>query len=272
MSSFAVHPFLTGMALTAGVAVGLFTLCWLLALVVGRYNVVDAVWGLSFVAIAVTSFAWSAGHGVPTWRRALVLALVAAWGLRLAAYIGVRSRGKGEDPRYDDLVGQGSPRRRALRALGIVFVLQALIAWFVSLPVQVAMQIRSGWSALAVVGAVVWAIGLFFEAVGDRQLAAFRAEPANRGTVLDRGLWRYSRHPNYFGDATVWVGLWLVAAQHWIGLLTLASPAVMMWFLFFKSGKPLLEKSLSSSKPGYAAYVERTSALFPLPPKRRRAG
>jgi steroid 5-alpha reductase family enzyme len=268
VTSFAIHPFLTGFAVTFGVTLALFVGCWLLAVLVGRYNVVDTMWGLSFAAIGVTSFLWSAGHDVPTWRRVLVLALVVIWAVRLSTYIGVRSRGKGEDPRYDALIGDtGSGAARALRAFGIVFVLQAVIAWFVSLPVQAAMYIRSGPVVLAVLGTVVWAVGLFFEAVGDQQMAGFKADPANRGKVMDRGLWRYTRHPNYFGDATVWAGLWLVAAEHWIGLLTVGSPVLMVWFLFFKSGKPLLEKNLSSSRPGYAEYVKRTSGWFPLPPK-----
>jgi steroid 5-alpha reductase family enzyme len=274
VTSFAVHPFLTGLAVTFGVTLTLFLLSWLLALAVGRYNVVDTLWGLSFAAVAVTSFIWSAGHGVPTWRRALVLVLVVVWALRLATYIGVRSRGKGEDPRYDALIGDSSGAARALRALGIVFVLQAVIAWFVSLPVQAAMYIRTGPVVLAVVGTLVWGVGLFFEAVGDQQMARFKADPANRGSrrtsseqVMDTGLWRYTRHPNYFGDATVWVGLWLIAAEHWIGVLTIGSPVLMTWFLFFKSGKPLLERTLSSSRPGYAEYVNRTSGWFPLPPK-----
>ena len=143
VTSFAVHPFLTGLALTFGVSLALFVASWLLAVRIGRYNVVDVVWGLSFVAIAVTSFLWSAGHGADTWRRVLVLVLVSIWGVRLSAYIGVRSRGKGEDPRYDAMLGDGP--NRALRALGIVFVLQAVVAWFISLPVQAAMYIRPGW-------------------------------------------------------------------------------------------------------------------------------
>lgn len=265
MTSFAVHPFLTGLGLTAAVTVALFLVSWVVAVRIGRYNIVDVVWGLSFVAIAITSFLWSHGHGVDTWRRALPLALVAAWGGRLAAYIGIRSIGKGEDPRYDAILGNAP--NRALRALGIVFVLQAVISWFISLPVQAAMYARSGWSFLAYVGIAVWLIGLFFESVGDAQMNAFRNDPANEGQVMDRGLWRYTRHPNYFGDATVWAGLWLIAAQNWIGALTVASPALMAWFLSFKTGKPLLEKQMARTKPGYADYMERTSGFFPLPPK-----
>jgi steroid 5-alpha reductase family enzyme len=265
VTSFAVHPFLTGLGLTAGVAVVLFLLSWLLAIEVGRYNVVDVVWGLSFVAIAITSFVWSHGHDVESWRRVLPLVVVAVWGCRLAAYIGIRSIGRGEDPRYDAILGDAP--NRALRALGMVFVLQAVISWFISLPLQAAMYVRSGWSALAYVGVAVWAIGLFFETVGDAQMNAFRSNPSNNGKVMDRGLWRYSRHPNYFGDATVWAGIWLIAAQHWIGVLTVASPALMAWFLSFKTGKPMLEKYMARTKPGYADYMARTSGFFPLPPR-----
>jgi len=271
VTSFAVHPFLTGLGVTAAVTLALFVVTWLIAVAIGRYNVVDVVWGLSFVAVGVTSFVWSAGHGVDDWRRILVLDLVAIWGARLALYIGLRSVGMGEDPRYEAILGSGSSPgagNRALRALGTVFVLQAVVSWFISLPVQAAMYVRSGWSVLAYIGIGVWLVGLFFEAVGDAQMNAFRNDPANKGKVMDRGLWRYSRHPNYFGDATVWAGLWLIAAQHWIGALSFASPALMAWFLSFKTGKPLLEKQMARSKPGYADYMRRTSGFFPMPPKR----
>jgi steroid 5-alpha reductase family enzyme len=265
VSSFAVQPFLTGLALTFGVSLGLFIVSWVVAVAIGRFNVVDVVWGLAFVAIGVTSFAWSADHGASQWRRILVLTLVAIWGVRLSAYIGIRSIGKGEDPRYAAMLGDGP--HQELRALGIVFVLQAVVAWFISLPVQAAMYIRSGWTWLAVLGVAVWAVGFFFETVGDAQMGAFRNSPANKGKVMDRGLWRYSRHPNYFGDATVWAGLYLIAAEHWIGALTIASPVLMAWFLSFKTGKPLLEKQMAETKPGYADYMRRTSGFFPLPPR-----
>ncbi|HEX3822843.1 MAG TPA: DUF1295 domain-containing protein [Mycobacteriales bacterium] len=265
MTSFAVRPFLTGLPLTFGVSIATFVVCWLLALRIGRFNIVDVVWGSSFVVTAITSFLWSLGHEVPVWRRVLVLVLVALWGGRLSLYIGRRSHGAGEDPRYDAMLGDG--RHRALRALSIVFVLQAVVAWFISLPVQAAMYIRSGWSFLAFVGVAVWVIGVYFESVGDAQMGAFRRDPANKGKVMDRGLWRYTRHPNYFGDATVWAGMYLIAAEHWIGALTIASPVLMGWFLSFKTGKPLLEKQMAASKPGYADYMKRTSGFFPRPPK-----
>jgi steroid 5-alpha reductase family enzyme len=157
---------------------------------------------------------------------------------------------------------------RAAWALRNVFLLQAVIAWFVSLPVQVAMAERSSVGVLTWIGVAVWVVGVFFEAVGDAQMAAFRRDDSRRGQVMDRGLWRYSRHPNYFGDACVWTGLWLVSAQQWQGVLTVLSPAVMVWFLAFKTGKPLLEASMARTKPGYADYMRRTSGFVPLPPRR----
>ena len=268
MNDFAGAPFLTGLAVTLAVAVALFVVTWLVGRRIGRYNVVDTVWGLGFVAVAVTSYLWSADDGGSDTRRLLVLLLTTAWGVRLAVYLGWRSRGKGEDPRYEAMLSRASGSR-ARYALTNVFLLQAVIAWFVSLPVQAAMYERSAPNALAWVGTAVWALGVFFEAVGDAQMAAFKRDPANKGQVMDRGLWRYTRHPNYFGDACVWTGLWLVAAQQWQGLATVLSPAAMVWFVAFKTGKPLLEKQMARTKPGYADYMERTSGFFPLPPRGR---
>jgi len=145
-----------------------------------------------------------------------------------------------------------------------VFVLQAVISWFISLPVQAAMYARSGWSFLAYVGIAVWLIGLFFESVGDAQMNAFRNDPANEGQVMDRGLWRYTRHPNYFGDATVWWGLSVIAFAHWPGPLTVFSPVLMTWLLAKGTGKPLLEKDIEERRPGYADYVRRTSGFADL--------
>src|SRR4051795_7249628 len=266
MSGFATGPFLTGLAVTLVVTLALFAATWLVGRRIGRYNVVDTTWGLGFAVIALTSYLWSVGDGGSGGRRLLVLLLTAAWGLRLAIYLGVRSRGKGEDPRYEAMLSRATGSR-ARYALTHVFVLQAVIAWFVSLPVQVAMYERSDLGAVAWVGTAVWAVGVFFEAVGDAQMAAFKRDPANRGQVMDRGLWRYTRHPNYFGDACVWVGLWLIAAQQWQGLVTVLSPVARVWFVAFKTGKPLLEEQMARTKPGYGAYRKRTSGFFPLPPR-----
>lgn len=256
-----------GLAVTFGVALALFAVTWIAGRAVGRYNVVDVAWGLAFVAIAGAALAWARTNcGITTARQWLVLTMVAVWGLRLSAYIFVRSRGHGEDPRYEQMLARATGRRDVY-ALTRVFATQAVIAWFVSLPVQVAMFERSAIGPPGVVGTAVWAVGFGFEAVGDAQLAAFKRDPTNRGKVMDRGLWRYTRHPNYFGEACLWTGLYLVAAQQWMGAVTILSPVVMAYFVASKTGKPMLERMMLDSKPGYADYVRRTSGFFPRPPR-----
>jgi steroid 5-alpha reductase family enzyme len=257
-----------GLALALAVAVLIFIASWEIGRRIGRYNVVDVTWGLAFIAIAATALGWARGHDdIVTARQWLVLALTAVWGLRLSTYIGLRSRGHGEDPRYDAMLARATGSRDTY-ALTRVFLLQAAVAWFVSLPVQVAMFERGGLGPLAVTGTVLWAVGVAFEAVGDAQLAAFKRDPANGGQVMDRGLWRYTRHPNYFGEACLWTGLYLIAAQQWIGAVTVLSPIAMIYFVAAKTGKPMLEKVMSESKPGYDDYVRRTSGFVPLPPRR----
>lgn len=267
-SDFAAGPFLSGLVVTALAVVVVMAATWAAARLVGRYNVIDVAWGLGFVAVAVASFAWSAGEG-DDGQRILVLALVAVWGVRLATYIGWRSRGHGEDPRYVAMLDRARGSE-AVHAATRIFLPQALAMWFISLPTQVAMYQRDPFVPVMVVGAVVWAVGIAFESVGDAQLARFRADPANRGQVMDRGLWRSTRHPNYFGDATLWWGIFLVACAQWQGLLTVLSPVLMTWTLVAKTGKKLLEHDIGERRPGYADYVARTSGFVPRPPKRGR--
>lgn len=247
---------------------GVFVGAYLVALRVGRHAVVDVAWGLGFVSVAVAVLASSSGAGEPT-RRLLVLLLVTAWGLRLAAHIAWRSRGHGEDPRYAALLARhpGSPRWTAVRR---IYLPQAAVLWFVSLPVQVAAFDPDGPGPLAWAGVAVWTLGISFETVGDWQLHRFRSDPENRGKVLDRGLWRYTRHPNYFGDACVWWGLWLLAADSLLGLLSVLSPVLMTWLLARGTGKPLLERDIAERRPDYADYVRRTSGFVPLPPRKTR--
>ena len=230
----------------------------------GRVSVVDTAWGVGFVLVA--SVAALVGDGVP-WRRLLLLALVGAWGLRLAWHMHRRNAGKGEDPRYAEMLGRerGNPTVVAIRK---VYAVQALALWFVSLPIQVSAAAGAGNAAVAVVGVAVWLLGVTFEAVGDAQLSAFKANPDNTGKVMDRGLWSWTRHPNYFGDASVWWGLWLVAASAWPGVLTVLSPIVMTYFLAFATGAKMLERHLAQ-RPGYAAYQRRTSSFLPRPPGHR---
>jgi steroid 5-alpha reductase family enzyme len=156
----------------------------------------------------------------------------------------------------------------AIKSLWSVFGMQGVMAWIVSLPVQIgAGDATPGVGVIAVVGIVLWAIGLFFEAVGDAQLVRFKKDPANRGMVMDKGLWRYTRHPNYFGDFCVWWGIWLVAAETVSALWTVVGPLVMSILLMRVSGVPMLERSMGKRRPGYAEYVRRTSAFFPRPPR-----
>ena len=248
-----------------GVAV-LLLLTFAVAVSHKRHSIIDTIWGLGFSVIALISFGLSSGHG-DDGRRVLITALTCAWGLRLAVHIGLRQRGAPEDPRYTELMSTATGHP-ALAALRKVFLLQAAAAWFISLPLQVGVVDGGGLGPLAWLGIVSWAVGFFFESVGDYQLERFKADPSSKGKVMDRGLWRYTRHPNYFGDAAVWWGLFMMCADGGWAWLTILSPLLMTWFLTAKTGKPLMEKQLSSSRPGYADYVARTSGFIPLPPKR----
>ena len=260
-------------AITLGVVWVLLTGTWVVALRVGRHAVIDVVWGAGFAVVAVAGVLLARAHDVGDGgRQVLVLVLTVIWGARLAVHIARRNHGKGEDPRYADIQARatGSP---ALHMYRRVYLTQAAAMWFVSLPVQAAAHqegpLWSGWSlVVTLLGIAVWAVGLFFEAVGDWQLERFKADPANAGVVNDRGLWRYTRHPNYFGDACVWWGLFLLAASHWSGLVFVLSPVLMTWTLAKGTGAPLTEKRMASSRRGYAEYVRRTSGFLPLPPRR----
>ncbi|MET0920021.1 MAG: DUF1295 domain-containing protein [Acidimicrobiia bacterium] len=269
ISDFATSRFLSGLIVSALAVLVLVGITFLVARAVGRYNVIDIAWGLGFVAVALASFLWSIDEGDDT-QRVLMLALVAIWGLRLATYIGWRSRGHGEDPRYVAML-ERADGSEATYALTRIFLPQAGAMWFISLPVQVAMYQRDPHVVLMVLGTFVWLIGFSFESIGDRQLARFRADPASKGQVMDRGLWRYTRHPNYFGDACLWWGIFVVACAQWQGILTVLSPVLMTWTLVAKTGKPLLEADIAQRRPGYADYVARTSGFFPWPPRRFNA-
>lgn len=250
-------------ALAAALTVAL--IAFAVGVATGKHRVVDIFWGLGFAAVAVTTLVLSTGHGDDA-RRWLVTSLVVIWGVRLAGHIFWRGRGEGEDPRYVELLSRATGNRD-LYALRMVYLLQGLSLWFISWPIQVAQYDPDPPGVVAFVGVALFAVGLFFEAVGDAQLARFKGDPANRGTVMNRGLWRYTRHPNYFGDACVWWGLWLLAAGSWLGLVTIVCPLLMTYLLTRKTGKALLESRMSQTRPGYAEYIRRTSGFIPLPPK-----
>ncbi|MEU9043705.1 MULTISPECIES: DUF1295 domain-containing protein [unclassified Kitasatospora] len=259
--------FAVNLAATAGVALAVLLAAFVIGVRAGRHRGVDVAWGLAFTAVAWTGWALSAGHG-DAGRRLLATALVTVWGLRLSAHIRSRSRGHGEDPRYDRMLAKAPGGRRDAYALRVVYLLQAVIVWFVSLPVQAAQYLTAPLGPLVWAALGLWAVGMFFEAVGDWQLARFKADAANRGKVMDRGLWALTRHPNYFGDACVWWALFLLVAADPVGWAFVLSPVLMTYLLAFGSGKPLLERRLGAGKPGWDAYVARTSGFLPRRPRR----
>ena len=238
---------------------------WLVSLMLRDASIVDIVWGLGFVVVAATAAV--VGEGFAD-RRYVLLSLVAVWGLRLSGYLAWRNLGHGEDYRYVAMRKRFGDRFWWVSFFQ-VFLLQGALMWIVSLPVQLAATAEepASFGPLALAGVALWTVGLLFETVGDAQLAAFKAQPHNKGRVMDRGLWRYTRHPNYFGDFCVWWGLFLVAAETVPGRFGIIGPVVMSILLLRVSGVAMLEKTIGKRRPGYADYVERTSAFFPRPPK-----
>jgi steroid 5-alpha reductase family enzyme len=232
-----------------------------------RLTIVDTLWGLGFVAVGLASALVSlTGDGDPVlpW---VLAGLTAVWGVRLSAYLHRRNHGQAEDPRYAELASADG-RSFAEVALRRVFLPQGIAMYLVATPLMVGAGTREPVWWLVGVGVSVWLLGFVFESVGDAQLARFKADPTNRGQLMDRGLWRYTRHPNYFGDACVWTGLWLVAASSWGGLATVVSPIAMTFFLTKVTGAANNEKGMKKSKPGYDEYVRRTSGFVPWFPKK----
>jgi len=255
------HLLLTNLAAIAIVAVGL----WLLSLALRNASIVDIFWGCGFVLVAWTSLACSGRLAI---RPLILAAMVTLWGSRLAGYLAWRNIGKPEDYRYAAM-RERHGKRFPIVSLFTVFGLQGLLMWIISLPVQVGNSQAESWQLWRAFGVALWLAGLFFEAVGDFQLARFKANTANRGCVMDRGLWRYTRHPNYFGDFLVWWGFYLVAAEPGSWWWTIIGPLLMSFLLMRVSGVRLLESSLRSRVNGYDQYVQTTSSFFPLPPKKR---
>lgn len=239
----------------------------------GNHSIVDIFWGPGFVMVAAISYLASVHAGGDPARRITVLVLTAIWGLRLGGYIARRNAGHGQDERYTAMLKRrsGALVPYVLRA---IYVPQAVVLFVVSVPVQIAMYQPAPLGAFGVLGVALWCVGFFFEAVGDAQLARFKADPGNAGRIMDRGLWAWTRHPNYFGDSCVWAGLWLLAlgTPVWaspMGLVAVISPLLMTYFLLNVTGKPLLEKGMRRSRgAAYEQYAARTSGFFPRPPRR----
>ncbi len=246
---------------------GAFGLIWVVSLARRDASIVDIFWGPGFV-LATAVYAWSAEGWAP--RETLVLVLVSLWGVRLAVHILWRARGKGEDYRYVEMREKHGGGFWWV-SLFTVFLFQALLVALISAPLLQAVQARqpARWTVFDLVGVLLFATGFLFEAVGDLQLSRFRADPANRGKVLRSGLWRYTRHPNYFGDAVVWWSFFVLAVGTPGSLWTVYSPIVMTFLLLKVSGVGLLEKKLRRTRSEYADYVARTNAFFPWFPRVR---
>jgi steroid 5-alpha reductase family enzyme len=251
---------------TAVAVVALMVLTWIISLVLKDASIVDIGWGFGFVVVAWVAFAVGDGYDGRKW---LVAILTSAWGLRLTAYLFWRNAGKGEDYRYRAMRKRWGPRFPLISLL-TVFGLQGVLMWLVSMPTQVAQLsgMPDGLNVLDYIGAAVWIVGFLFEAIGDFQLARFKSDPANAGKVMDRGLWKYTRHPNYFGNAVLWWGLFLIALARPENTLVIFGPIIMTILLTRVSGVPLLEASLKRRREGYVEYVSRTSSFIPMPPKK----
>ena len=252
----------------AVVVVAVMVALWALSTRTRDPSFVDVWWGLGFVLVAALTA--SLTHGAPARKAALVL-LTGVWGCRLAGYLFWRWRTYGPDARYQAMIRHaGDDADRFV--LTHVFLLQAGLMWVVSLPLQLGQLYRtpSHLTFFNVVGVLLVLFGVAFEATGDAQLTRFKRDPANEGTVMDRGLWRYTRHPNYFGDTCVWWGLFLVSITNGVTLLGVVGPVVMTGLLLRYSGAALLERRLTRSKPGYEDYIARTSSFVPRRPRSAR--
>ncbi|MFA5972393.1 MAG: DUF1295 domain-containing protein [Lentimicrobiaceae bacterium] len=243
----------------------MMTLLWLTSIMIKNVSIVDLFWGIGFVVASVVYFIYTEGFEI---RKILLMTMVTIWGLRLSIYLAWRNLGKGEDFRYQKFRKDFGEHRYWWYSFFSVFLLQGVLMWLISVPLLGA-QFYTGThlGILDYIGIIFWIIGMVFEAGGDFQLARFKADPSNKGKVLNTGLWHYTRHPNYFGDAAVWLGYGFIclSAGSYIPVLG----TVLMTALIIKvSGVALLEKTLKETKPQYKEYIEKTSAFIPWFPKK----
>jgi steroid 5-alpha reductase family enzyme len=240
------------------------TMGWWLAKRRNRIDTVDSMWGIGFVLAAVVVVAQE-----PSLRSIVVASLVSIWGIRLSSHLIARSAGRQEDPRYVEIKNKWVGNAW-LRAYFSIFLLQGVLIFIVSsVTAYAAGTYLGGWEWLTIVGGVVWAIGFAFEAIGDAQLSTFVAAKKAGTTdkhIMDQGLWKYSRHPNYFGELTQWWGIGIIALQTSFGWLGLFGPLVLTVLIVFVSGIPTSEKHRKKD-PEFRDYMRRTSVLIPLPPK-----
>jgi len=256
-----LEPRAAGLALAAMAVLAL--LAWALSVVKRNAGIVDSFWSLFFV-VGVAVYGVLIDAQGP--RTVLIAALLLLWALRLSLYISWRNWGEPEDRRYQAIRARNQPGF-AWKSLYLVFGMQAVLAWVIAVPLLVGLGSRTALGVLDYVGVSIWLLGFAFETIADWQLARFKADPSKRGMVLDTGLWHYTRHPNYFGEATLWWGFFLIALAS-NGWWTVFSPIVMTLLLLKVSGVALLERDIAERRPAYRAYIEATNAFIPGPPKR----
>ena len=255
----------------AAILLGVTLILWVVAVQIDDVSFIDSFWGGGMALMAFTSWMQLAEPGPLA---TLLMAMAVIWGMRLCIYLFLRWRREGEDKRYARMLRKDREQGRfAIAALTRIFLSQAILLFLVSSPAQYGILEAASAepiSGLAMTGFAIWSVGIFFEWVGDWQLARFKADPANKGQVMDRGLWRYTRHPNYFGDACAWWGIWVACASAgwWVAAATIAGPLFLTFTLTKWSGAPLLEGGMKKSRPGYEEYKQRTSGFFPLPPRK----
>lgn len=259
------------LGINAGITLSAVLILWLVSIAIRDVSIIDMFFAVLLFMITGATYLMS--EGVPA-RKQLILVLVAIWALRITIHLVRRNWGHGEDVRYSKLrTWVNDDRAFVWLSLRKVFLLQGVVIWFASLPVQFAQvytqPVALGWAAW--LGAAVWLLGMIFETVADIQLTRFRADPANKGTVLNTGLWRYSRHPNYFGELCVWWGLFIIACDNPLALLTIIGPLLYSHLVINVTGQATLDKKLARERPGYEQYMESTSGLIPMPPRSKQS-
>ena len=248
--------------------IAVFAGLWTLAQINRDPSFVDAFWAFGAALLAVSSFVLAGGWEP---RKALIAGLVLIWGARLGAHLFLRWRREGADRRYEALLAGAREKRGwsfARTTALFVFAPQALLLWVMVLPAQLGqVSPEPGFTVLAAIGAALAVFGIGFESLADLQLQRFKADARNAGKVMDKGLWAWSRHPNYFGEAVTWWGLWLIAAETVPGLFAVIGPVFVTFTLVKWSGAPMLERGLHKTRPAYANYVKRVSPFIPWPPR-----
>jgi steroid 5-alpha reductase family enzyme len=253
-----VSLYLLGLVSTLGLA----TLTWVVSVLKRDVSIVDGAWAFMLLATAAV---YATGAEPYTGRTMLILTLVVLWALRLSGHIIHRNWGEPEDRRYQDIRLKYEPNF-PFKSLGIIFWFQAGLAWIISMPLWPALSVPVDWGVFDVLAVSVWTVGMIFEGIADWQLSRFKADPENHGKVMDRGLWHYTRHPNYFGECLIWWGFYIFAVptgSWW----TLAGPLLLTYLLLKFSGVTLMEQTIVERRPAYREYIAHTNAFLPGPPK-----